>query len=108
MFRRWWYNRLRKALLFTFWDGERIRNEDGERLWRRLRMNKTLTDPVVEAAVQKDDPAAVEAYLEATAEVFGVKRYDSETHTGLTDAELAQLLTHFISWVSQKKTKPSP
>lgn len=108
MFRRWWYRRLRKALLFTYWDGERLRNEDGERLWRRLRTNKTLTDPVIEAAVQKDDPGAVETYLDATAELFSVKRYDPETGEGLTDTELAELLVRFLNWVSQKKTKPNP
>jgi len=108
MFRRWWYRRLRKALLFSYWDGHRLRKEDGERLWRRLRTNKTLTDPVIEAGVQKDDPDAVESYLEATAELFKVERYNAETGIGLTDAELADLLVRFLNWVSQKKTKPNP
>lgn len=106
MFRRWWYRRLQRALLFSFWDGQKVRRVDGERLWRALRANKTLTDPLIEAAVQRDDPAAVETYLAAAAELFGVERYDPQTGRGLTDAELAQLLVRFAEWVAQKKTTP--
>lgn len=104
MFRRWWYRRIRKALLFSFWDGERIRSVDGERLWRAIANHPILTDPLFQVEAAKDQPEKVDQYLDAVAEVFGVQRYDPSSGKGLTDGELANTIVAFSEWLRQKKT----
>lgn len=102
----WWrHKKIRQALLFSFWDGKRYRQVDGYRLWRRFRLKKELSDPLLLSQFQKDDPASAETYLAAAADVFEVERYDYQTKTGLTDGELLQLVCRFAEWVGKKKAQ---
>ena len=100
----WWYRRqFRKAMLFTFWDGRRLRRADGFRLFRKLQKNKDATDPLILKKFQEGDPEATETYLNALAEVFEVARYDYKTEQGLTDPELLNLAAVFAQWIEKKK-----
>jgi hypothetical protein len=104
----WLYRRrLRRAMLFTFWDGQRRRRADGQRLWRRYRARQELIDPLLLKRLQEDDPEATEQYLAALAEVFEVRRYDPQTETGLTDVELLDVAVQFGRWIEKKKAPPS-
>lgn len=104
----WFYRRrLRRALLFPFWDGRRWRRADGQRLWRRYRAKQELADPLLLKKLQEDDPEASEQYLAALAEVFEVQRYDPQTEQGLTDGELLDLAVRFAQWIEKKKAPAS-
>lgn len=104
----WWYRRrLRRAMLFEFWDGRRRRRADGQRLWRRWRAKQELADPVLLKKLQEDDPEATEQYLAVLADVFEASRYDPQTETGLTDGELLELAVQFARWIEKKKAQPS-
>lgn len=104
----WLYRRrLRRAMLFPFWDGSGYRRADGQRLWRRYRAKKELTDPLLLKKLQEDDPEAAEQYLAALAEVFEVSRYDPQTERGLTDGELLALVGKFACWIEKKKAPAS-
>ena len=103
--RNWLFRRrLRRSLLFGFHDGQRWRRMDGQRLWRRYRASHELMDPLMLKKLQEEDPETTERYLTAIADLFEVARYQWQTGTGLTDAELMELAVGFARWIEQKKT----
>jgi len=106
MLRRWLQRRVQKALLFSYWDGKRVRRQDGERLWRRYMLNQKLTDPLFLRDVEAGKPEAVEEFFAEIATFFDVPRYDEKTG-GLTDEELGRVYLAFLAWVEQKKTRDS-
>jgi len=104
MLRRLFQRRVQKAFLFSYWDGKRMRHQDGERLWRRYMLNTTLTDPLFLQDVEAGKPGAVERFFSEVAQFFDVQRYDDRTG-GLTDEELARVYLAFLAWVEQKKKR---
>mgnify|MGYP001177768714 CR=1 FL=1 len=100
----WWYRRrLRRAMQFPFWDGQKVRRADGQRLWRRWRAKQELADPLLLKKLQENDPEATEQYLAALAETFEVERYDAVSGRGLMDGELLELAVRFAQWIEKKK-----
>lgn len=108
LFRRWMQRRIQRALLFQYWDGEKLRRQDGERLWRRYAMIPLFSDPLFLKDVQEGKPEQVERFFDEIARFFDVQRYDEATGKGLTDEELARVYLAFLAWVEQKKTPPNP
>jgi hypothetical protein len=104
VFRRWLQRRIQRAFLFEYWDGSKLRRQDGERLWRRYATIPLFSDPLFLRAVQEGKPEETERFFEEIARFFDVPRYDDATNTGLTDEELARVYLNFLGWVEQKKT----
>jgi len=104
VFRRWLQRRMQRAFLFEYWDGSKVRRQDGERLWRRYATIPLFSDPLFLKDVQDGKPEQTERFFEAIANFFDVQRYDSTTGNGLTDEELARVYLQFLAWVEQKKT----
>lgn len=108
--------------IFTYWDGAKERRIDPLVAWRgiwghkeidlaravKISVNPTLADgkPVYQP---EEIYAAEDQMRQLACEVFGVQQY-SESAPGLTVAELDELLSRFIGYMTdlKKKRKPLP
>lgn len=118
-FPRLFLSKLRRAGLFTYWDGRRMRSVDGYRLWRAYVANPFFSDRQTldqlaelgtrqysdqDTTALRADMELLDRFFEELAKLFGVERFNPDTGKGLTDTELAAIFCAFGAWVSQKKT----
>lgn len=116
-FPRLFLSKLRRAGLFTYWDGRRMRSVDGYRLWRAYVANEFFakrenldglaalgTRKYDDGDAAKQDMELLDRFFDELAKLLGVQRYDPDTGKGLTDTELAAIFCAFEVWVNQKKT----
>jgi hypothetical protein len=90
--------------LFGFWDGNKTRYVDPFKTHRALWNHDDLPD-VAEMAGLFDTAQEPEAslYISAVADVFGVKRWDAETETGLSDYEIVRIMNSMYEWLDDQK-----
>lgn len=96
-----------QPILFTYFDGNRVRHGDAAALFRKVEYfdGVPLTEP--EFWQQVDDRAepATSKAIEAIASIFGINRHDDATGKGLTDDQVADVYAKFLSLLFvQKKT----
>lgn len=116
------FSRQPQREIFTYWDGAKQRRIDPLVAWRgiwghkeidlaravKISVNPTLADG--KAVYQPAEIYAAEDQMrQLTCEVFGVQQF-SDSVPGLTVAELDELLSRFIAWMTdlKKKRKPLP
>lgn len=90
-------------LLFRFYDGQTWRCEDPLLIRQRIDSHPDYRWDVHPAMAEKGDAKAFEIVLNAICEGFGVTRYDWQTKTGLTQAELLELLNKFAIYLDSIK-----
>jgi hypothetical protein len=97
----WLKNRRRNRhrLLFRFWDGEQERSADPYRLWRDLNNHPKINLEEIAPAIDEGREPETTTLIEAMAEVFGLKRFDSTTKAGLTDWEVLNLLVELDEYL---------
>ncbi|WP_321376933.1 hypothetical protein [Trichococcus shcherbakoviae] len=102
--RRW----ERDRFLFEYYDGKQVRRGDPFRLQRELQNHPKMNLIDMAPFVDQGREPETSICLEATAEIFGVKRWDGES--GLTDWEILGLLGELSGYLNalKKNTSPGP
>ncbi len=102
-----WFRRRRRnrqRQLFSFFDGRRTRRIDPMRVYRDLDMHPRFTWDMGEL-VEASDPEATIIVADATADVFGLTKWDPSTGSGLTTAELLAILWEYCAYNEDLKKK---
>lgn len=100
--------RLAQRGLFRYHDGQRIRWGDPFALWRGLVNHPEMNLETMAPLVDEGQEPETSIVLNATAEVFGVQRWDSQAGAGLTDWEILGLLTALQEYLAALKKNTSP
>jgi len=100
--------RLRQRGLFRFWDGARWRYADPFKAWREICNHEKLNLEDMAEAIDKGDEPETSIALEVVCQVFGVERWSQQTHRGLTDSELLNLLGDFQEFLEALKKNGNP
>ena len=89
--------------VFPYYDGERKRYADPFGVWRKLvnhpKFNMQEMTPLVEMGEEPETTICIEAVVE----VFGIKRWNPVTHTGLTDMQVLIVLDRFDNFLGAIK-----
>lgn len=90
--------------IYTFNDGSKDRALDPVLTYRRLYAVCEQFDDLYQSSTQANPEGwrASEQVADVVAEVFGVKRFDSETGRGLTIDEVEKILDDFLEWLEKK------
>lgn len=108
----WWRLRQlnKQRILLTIFDGKKIRKIDAYRVWRELIQNSGIDIKTIAPLVDKGQEPETSQWIDAIAKAFDVKKYDSETDTGLTDWEILSLMGELDNLMAfiKKKFNPGP
>lgn len=99
--------RLRQRGLFSFWDGSRQRYADPFKVWREIASNPDLNLEEMAEDIDKGEEPATSIAIKAVCQAFGVERWSDESHRGLTDWELLNLLGDFQGYLELLKKSGS-
>jgi len=102
------YRRLRKRGLFPYFDGRKERWGDPLAISRKLLHESPVVLANIGPFVDEAKEPETTQFVEAVASAFGVKRWNAETETGLTDEEIKHLVLVFMDFLDGLKKKPSP
>lgn len=109
LLQRWREKRWNKArLLFTYWDGNRLRRADPYRLSRELQSQQDLDITVAAPFVDQGKEPETTLFVNCLAKVFGVNRWDDAKQTGLMDWEIIDLFAGLNEYLLTIKKKYNP
>jgi hypothetical protein len=98
----------RHRLLFSYWDGNRVRRADPYRLSRELQGQKELDLIAVAPLVDEGKEPETTQFVSVIAAVFGVERWNDSTQSGLMDWEILDLFRDFNGYLLNIKKKYNP
>jgi hypothetical protein len=102
IYRRW---RLKRSgALFRYYNGRRIVWGDVLYLYRRILHHDPDIVSLLPAVDEQKEPETSE-FLKAIEEIFGLRRFDPETGSGLTESEIVVLFQRFLHHLEHLKKK---
>lgn len=100
--------RLRQRGLFSFWDGSRTRYADPFKVWREIANHQDLNLESMADEIDRGAEPETSIAVTVICQAFAVERWSDETHRGLTDSELLNLLADFQAHLEALKKNGSP
>lgn len=100
----------RRRLLFSYFDGERLRQIDPMKAWREIVRDPKFHLETMSALADQGVTEEAEILAGCICRVFDVKPFNDATGKGLTEAQLQNILADFEGWLDrvQKKTPFGP
>lgn len=98
---------IRSRAIFRFHDGEKERSVDPLAIFRALRSLPDFDWETDAKGVERGDDDSIVRTLAAIRQTFGVKPFDADKLTGLTDGETLNLLSEFVWYLESLKKNGS-